>query len=412
MTSQRSSGGASRPELRRVTEEEWEDFTRYWVGVFHHVPRDEIVRSRREHAHPSRFLTATDDDGRYVASAGAYEFDLSLPGGARIDTAGVSAVTVRTDHRRRGLLRAMMAQLHRDAAEHDDPVAALWATEAPIYGRFGYGAAVPSQHVSIRQSRLRGLSGGDAEHVRELSRDDYLRIGPAVHERVRDVRPGMLARSDSWWLAGTQDEEAAEKRPLRYAAIGDRGVVRFMVHEGTWDHDVPDATVTVKDLLAADAQAEADLWAYVASIDLVTTVSAEFRPVDDPLPWRLVDRVHLRRRVAPPMFLRLLDVPTALAARAYTTTDRLVLEVADRQEMANAARWSVDVGPDGCEVVRTEDPADVVLDVADLASLWLGGYSPLTLLAAGRIQVASRDHAQRLHRLFVTDSAPWCPLDF
>ena len=404
--------GGDRPELRRVTEDEWEDFTRYWVRVFHHVPRDEIIRHRREHAHPSRFLTATDDGGHYVASAGAYEFDLSLPGGSRIDCAGVSAVTVRTDHRRRGLLRAMMTQLHRDAAEHADPVAALWATEAPIYGRFGYGAAVPGTHFSIRQSQLRGLAGGDASRVRELARDDYLAAGPAVHEQVRDGRPGMLARSASWWLAGTEDEEAAEKRPLRYAAVGDRGVVRFMVHEGTWDHDVPAATVTVKDLLAVDAEAEADLWAYVASIDLVTTVEAEVRPVDDPLPWRILDRVQLRRRAAPPLFVRLLDVPTALEARSYDATDRLVLEVHDDQHADNDRRWSLEAGPEGAEVTPTDDAADVELSVTDLASLWLGGYSPLTLEAAGRIDIASHDRARRLHRIFATDRAPWCPLDF
>lgn len=84
----------------------------------------------------------------------------------------------------------------------------------------------------------------------------------------------------------------------------------------------------------------------------------------------------------------------------------------DEHQPGNAGRWSVDVGAGGCEVVRTGDPADVVLDVAELASLWLGGYSPLTLLAAGRLEVATRRHAQRLHRMFATDRAPWCPLDF
>ncbi len=398
----------STPDLRPVTDDEWLDYARFWSGMFHEDPHDDEATAWARTLPPERCLTATDDLG-HIASSGAIPFGLTVPGGATLGCAGITIVTVRPDHRRRGLLRAMMRRLHDDARGRGEPVAALYASESPIYGRFGYGAAVPMSRVQIRRSALATVAGGDATAVSLVTCESFVDLARRVSEAIGRGRGGMLVMGPEAW--DTHARNFRGKRPDRYAAVGDRGVVRYRTSEGEWADRVPDASLEVMDLFALDGEAEADLWAHVASVDLVTEITAHRRPVDDPLRWRVADEARVRDRPRMPLFVRLLDVRTALTARTWEVADTLVLEVSDVFEPANHGRWRLDAGPDGSTCTTTDAEPDVRLDVADLASLWLGGIAPATLAAAGRL-VAHDDVVARLRRLFAVDRPPWTPFDF
>ncbi len=397
------------PDLRRVTDDEWLDYCRFWSGMFHEDPDDDEAASLKGSLPPERCLTATDDVG-FIASSGALPYGLTVPGGATLGCAGVTIVTVRSDHRRRGLLRAMMRRLHDDARAHDEPIAALYASESPIYGRFGYGAAVPMHQVRIRRRDLASTAGGDASNVSLVTREAFVDLAPRVSEAIGRRRGGMLVMSPEAW--DTHSRNFRGKRPDAYGVVGDRGVVRYRTSEGEWADRVPDAGLEVMDLFALDADAEADLWAHVAGVDLVAEITAKRRPVDDPLRWRVADEARARDRPCMPLFVRLLDVPNALTARTWEAADTVVLDVTDAFESANHGRWRLEAGPDGSTCTRTEDEPDVVLDVADLASLWLGGVPPATLAAAGRLTVDDDATIGRLRRLFAVDLPPWTPFDF
>lgn len=396
------------PDLRRVTDDEWLEYCRYWSSGFHEEPDDAAAEAWRGSLPPQRCWTATDDVG-HLASSGAMPFRISVPGGATLGCAGITIVGVRVDHRRRGILRAMMQRLHDDALANDEPVAALYASEAAIYGRFGYGLAVPMDQVTIRSRDLATIRGGDASRVRLVTRDQWLDLAPTLAAAMGRERAGMLTFPGDVWEASLYTDD---KHPHRFAAVGERGVVHYRTKDGPWEHRAPDATLEVRTMFAVDDEAEADLWAHLASVDLVTEVTAKHMRVDHPLRFRIADEAHVRDRSYMPMWVRLLDMPRALEARTWEVADRVVLDVADAGMPANAGTWSLETGPDGCEVVRTEDTPDVRLGVADLASLWLGGVPPATLAAAGRLDVVTPDVVGRLRRLFAVDLAPWTPFDF
>jgi len=394
------------PQLRRVTDDEWLDYSRFWASGFHEEYDDADAREWLGVLPSQRCWTATDEVG-YVASGGAMPFRMSVPGGVTLGCAGVTIIGVRTDHRRRGILRAMMRRLHDDAAANDEPIAALLASEAAIYGRFGYGVAIPRQSIKIRSVDVAAI--GDATRVQRITPRRWLELAPQLAASIGARRGGMLTLPDGGWGAMLY---AADKHPNRFAAVGDRGAVFYRTKEGPWTDRVADATLEVVRLLAVDDQAEADLWAHLGSVDLVTEISADRIRTDDPLRWRVADEARVRDRSFLPVFLRLLDLPRSLAARTYEVADRVVVRVHDAFEPGNDGTWSLDAGPDGCEVTVTDDPVDVELDVADLASLWLGGVAPATLAAAGRIEVADPGVVGRLRRLFAVDVAPWTPFDF
>ena len=107
------------------------------------------------------------------------------------------------------------------------------------------------------------------------------------------------------------------------------------------------------------------------------------------------------------LWLRLVDLEAALRARGYAEAEPVVLDVTDTVRPANAGRWSV-----GSEPGRTDAEADVALDVADLASVYLGAFSFERLAAAGRARELRPHGLARATALFATPLPPYCPEGF
>ena len=94
-----------------------------------------------------------------VATGRAFATRTAVPGGAVLDVGAVTQIAVRADHTRRGLLTAVMRALLGDVAERGETLAVLHATEARIYGRFGYGVATRSRSLTVRAASRAARSG-------------------------------------------------------------------------------------------------------------------------------------------------------------------------------------------------------------------------------------------------------------
>ncbi len=150
----------------------------------------------------------------------------------------------------------------------------------------------------------------------------------------------------------------------------------------------------------------------------MSEIRATNRPADDPLLFQLADPRRARPQVSDGMWVRLVDLPRALASRAYSAPVDVVLEVTDSLLTANAGRWRLRAagradGPGGatsCE--RTSDPADIALDVRDLGAAYLGGTRLGSLAAAGLVTELRPGTLGPLSAAMTWDPAPWCPTIF
>jgi predicted acetyltransferase len=359
-----------------------------------------------------------------VGTTGVYSFQMAVPG-AVFPVAGVTAVSVLPTHRRRGILRALMTRQIADiAARGEEPIAALWASETPLYGRYGYGRA--SSHAFFRFGRGEGALSALAPVSSELT----LRLaepGDAaadlakVYDTVLSGQPGFFSRDDDWWER-VLDDPAEERRgasPLRctLATDGD-GVRGYALYRSTprWEEGtvLPDGVIDVWELVAADPAAGAALWRDLLSRDLVGEVTADLRPADDPLLYQLNDSRRARVRVVDNLWVRLIDLPGALARRAYSAPVDVVLEVADGLLPGNAGRWRLrSDGPGGtAECVRSDEAASIALDVRELGAAYLGGTRLATLAAAGLASELRPGAVNALSTAMSWDPAPWCPRIF
>ena len=363
---------------------------------------------RERQALPAARAHAAFDGGKPVALAGAYTFDLTVPGG-ELPCAGVTWVGVIPTHRRRGILRDLMRRQLEDVGGWGEPIAALWASEAAIYGRFGYGQAAPSGHAKSNRARF-ALRQEAKGAVRLVDADEALELFPPVYERVRATRAGMLSRDERWWkehrLADPERWRRGASRKF-FAAVEVDGTVEGYAYyrvKDEWEGGFPQGEVRVVEALATSPEAERTVWSFLHGIDLVTVVEAYIFDPASPLPLLVRDPRALGVRVGDGLWLRLVDVDAALRARSYRPGESVVLEVRDELLPANAGRYRV-----GDDAGRTDDTADLELDVADLASAYLGGHDFQRLASAGLVEERVPGAVEKATLLFRTDLPPFCP---
>lgn len=379
------------------------------VRAFADTPEEEDYERELATLPPERALVAVED-GRTVGLAGAYKFDLTIPGG-QLPCAGVTWVGVQPTHRRRGVLREFMTRQFADARSWGEPIAALWASESAIYGRFGYGIAAPS--AWIKGDRARFSLRGDPEPAGRwhlLTFEEALSRFPPIYERVRQVRPGFLTRNEHWWREHRLADPERWRRGAseKYYAVleldgEDAGYAVYRV-KNEWEEGFPRGEVRVMEAFTTSPLAERELWRYLFGVDL--TVRVEHVGADPGAPVFLMvrDPRALQLRVHDGLWLRFVDLEAALAARSYRPGDSVVIEVHDELCPWNAGRYRV-----GETVERTDAEPDLVLDVADLASVYLGAFDFVQLARADRVDVRTAGAAERASDRFRTFSVPWCP---
>jgi predicted acetyltransferase len=365
---------------------------------------------------PLERLHAVFDDGAIVAAAGAFPFDLTVPGGPT-PCAGITVVGVLPSHRRRGLLRRLMeAQLH-DVRERGEPIAALWASEETIYGRFGYGLA--SMELMVKGVRRDiGIRAGlppREGRVRLVDEAEALRTFPKVYERIRRSTTGFLSRSRDWWeLRNLYDnpERRFGAGPLNRALLElDGRVAGYALYRIAQQGHGADwrKTVRVQEAYGVDGRATREIWRFLLEIDWMDEFEAWMLPLDHPL-RHIVARVNmLSARLFDGLWVRLVDVGAALAARSYAGDGRVTFEVTDDPVFPdNVGTWTVAEG----RAARSRRRPDVRLDVQGLGAAYLGGFSFRELAVAERVEEAARGGLERADLLLGTRAAPWCPENF
>ncbi|MFE6405173.1 GNAT family N-acetyltransferase [Streptomyces alboflavus] len=403
-------------DLRELSQGDWEQWYKTLDVAFGGVAEAPEERELwRDLTECERSIGVWDGE-TCVGTAGAFSFRMSVPGGALVDTAGVTMVGVAATHRRRGLLTAMMRRQLDDVRERGEAVAVLTASEPEIYGRFGYGAGSFHHRMEIDTTRV-GLTvppGTDDVRLRYETPAKALPACEAVYARRVPGRPGLMARRPGWERLVTLDPPADRNGASPQQCVlaeRDGEVVGFAFYavKPEWDAQGPKGTVKVQDVEALDPAAYAALWRFLFDIDLTSTVLALNRPVDDPVAQLVtnVRRCDLRTRES--LYVRLVDVGAALEARTYQTPVDVVLDVEDAFCPWNQGRWRLTGDTKGASCKRVDDsaPADLALAVRELGSLYLGGVPLTQLAAAGRVRELRQGAVAEAGLAFGSAVAPW-----
>jgi predicted acetyltransferase len=378
------------------------------IGRYFNPPPSEELLELFSRTLPPERMHAAFEDGQIVGGAGAFPFELSVPGGS-LPCAGVTAVGVHPTHRRRGVLRAMMDRQLLDVHERGEPIAALWASEETIYGRFGYGIASWAGQLTVPHewdAFAEPLELGGT--TRFVTPEEARELFPPIYDAVRRGRPGMTSRSETWWAdRQLRLPEHESEAPRRFVVLELEGEpVAYAIYRTHFGFEAGSATsrLVVREALGSTPRATAAIWRFLLDVDWMATVEVAFAPPDHPLFLLLASPRRARYRMADALWLRLVDVGAALAGRAYGEGGPLVLGVRDAVCEWNDGRWKLEDGV--CE--RTDAEPDLALDVSALGSAYLGAVSFMQLREALRMEELQEGAVTRADALFAWRPLPWC----
>jgi len=386
------------------------------VGAIGHYfggwPSDDESAQRFSANLPFERMHAAFDGDRIVGGAGAFPFELTVPGGP-VRCGGVTVVGVLPTHRRRGILTAMMQAQLEDIREHGEPIAALWASEEVIYRRYGYGLASLSGEIALAGG-YRGLRFGPAENTsaRLVPLAEAKDTIAPIYDRVRRRTPGMFARTDTWWetrpLSDPPDRRqgGGEKNCVVLELDGEPAAYALYRMFPKFEQGSAAGHADVIEAVADGPTATAELWRVLLEMDWLATLKAYLLPIDHALLHQLSYPRRMKMRVGDALWLRLVDVGAALAAREYRTDGETVLELEDAFLPENTGRWKVARGV----AERTDAAADLALPVGELAGPYLGGFTFTELVQAGVVRELREGAAAQADALFASGAPkPWCP---
>ena len=366
---------------------------------------------------PAR-VWAAFEDGRICGTFRSWATELTVRGGALLPAAAVAAVTVKPTHRRRGILTSMVAAEHAAIRERGEAFGLLYASEYPIYGRFGYGNGCRLATWTLDALRT-GFVGGAASGIELVSADEAAAgILKDVFEAWRPRQAGEIRRRDFQWLDDVGVRDPGWHPPWKgFLAIhrgpsGEPdGYARYRSEE-RWVNRQPASNLHVNELHALDDIASAALWRFLVEVDLVTTVTAPGRSPADRLPWLLTNaRAATVSEVSDGLWVRLFDVPRALAARTYEREGATVLEVVD-PELGSPVRVALDATPDGATCAPTDRSPDLTVPVAALGAAYLGGTRLRDVTLSTGVDEHTPGALARADALLRTADEPWCSTFF
>ncbi len=402
--------------LRPLSADEVDAYFAFIGNAFHEVLTPDEQRAEESILERDRTLVLFDGD-TMIGSTAILSRIMTVPGGP-IPVAGVTEVAVAASHTRRGLLTQLMrAQLTELHDERREAVAVLWASESAIYQRFGYGLASQRARIS--------LSNRDVRLLRPVAAAERgIRIGDAAdkaivadvaasYDRARTGIVGHCDRPGPWWEYRLFDPESARdgatalRIAVHYGAAGPDGYALYAVRKN-WGAQGPDGEVLIKELTVENSEAHAALWSHLMSVDLTADVTFRVGPEDAPV-QHMVD--HPRRvdvAINDALWVRIVDVDRALAARRYTAPVDVVFEVTDAFCPWNAGRWRLTGGPDDARCARTDAPADLALSSTELGAAYLGGSTLAILAAAGRVTELQPGTLRATSAAFAEPRPPYC----
>lgn len=401
-------------ELRPVTPDEFESWLRA-ESLAHSNRLDHEPEELRPHFDLARSL-AVFEGSNIIGGCQAHRLEMSIPGGASA-VAGVANVAVQPTHTRQGVMSRMMRRQMNDIHEWGEPLAALFASESAIYGRFGYG--VGTVHESWQIDRHHNAYARKYEspgRIVFMDPEDVAQKLPEVYRRSTAGRPGVFPKPLHKWEEEAASPDAHEPQPrvrgrgrggLFYAAYEENGRI-----DGYAIYRSSRPTIMVTELMATTREATAALWRFCFDLDLMSNTEAIKRPMDDPLPWMLLDPRRLQRTVRDGVWLRVVDARAALALRSYAEAGRLTLEVRDDLCDWNNGRFELEGSSEGSSCRSTDSSPDLSVAISGLASAYLGTVSFTTLSDAGLADEHTPGALHRADRMFAVQHQPWTPFNF
>ena len=318
--------------------------------------------------------------------------------GEPVEVVGITGVSSPPEHRRRGLVRRLMADSLAECRDRGIPLSALWPFKYSFYRRLGWAVSntYATQEFPVDAIAFAREDRPEAGEFVRLEADDWARLSAvrAAHGAGYEL---TVDRTEEWWRKRVFSGWDTDPYVYGYERDGDlRGYLVYRISSGD-----DGRTLRAWDAAFVDHAARLALLGFIADHDSQVSRVFLYGPPDETL-LDLVpepDEVDLAVKAGP--MVRLVDVAPALEAHPYPDADGdVVLEVSDPLCDWNEGRFAVTVSGGEATVAETDDDPDAVLDVGTLSQLSVGYRAVDDLATTGELSAATPGAIDHLDRLF------------
>lgn len=399
------------PEIRQARPEEMEEFN-HLVRTAFALPEELTVNM------PPEWTLCAFVDNKMVTSYAVWPLTMQFTD-VSVSVAGVTMIGTLPINRRRGYLRKI-TETHFNLLHErgEQSIAALFATIAAIYHRYGYGV-VSTKHSYTVEPRYLQFSypqsvPGDLQYVDEKEHGLLIEM----YHRFAANRTGYLQRNNKFEVAPGVPftvftfpqpsgllhrvvyQEAGE--PLGYVIYS----VRNMREEGP--SHLSGQRLDIRDLVWLNAPAYRAIWDHLANMDLVTQTVWERVPIDDPLPHMLLEPRMLNTRASDNLLARIIDVEKALPGRHYSEEGVLTFEIIDELCPWNKGKWRMETTSAGTHISRTSEEPQLVMPVSTLAMLVFNQISATEAARMARLDIHDHSALSLWDKVMRTAHRPFC----
>jgi predicted acetyltransferase len=398
-------------EIRPIKPEEHSEFLRLVKIAF--AAEDEFPLQM-----PPEWTLCGFHGGKMATTYAAWPLTMRF-NGATVPIAGVTMVGTLPIYRRRNFLRQVTARHFEQLHERGErPIAALFASRAAIYQRYGYAVVSTRSSYNVEPREIKWavnprLSGEFREEGESNDRmldiyhrfierrtgylerkGDFMKIPGAPFATITPPTKVIKARITYW-------EDGNPLGYIVYTAERDKRLGRKMGH-----------TLSIQDLAWLSVTAYQAIWEYLANMDLVNDILWFGVPPDDPLPHLLLEPNQLNIKCSNGLMARIVDVERALPLRGYSKEVELVFEVVDELCPWNRGTWKLDTSPEGSKIARTTETPQIVVPVSTLAMLAFGHVSATQAARMGRLDATDAGALSPWDDAMRTEYRPYCANSF
>lgn len=400
-------------EIRPIVADEMDEFNRLVRIAFASGP-DMTLKI------PPEWTLCGFQDGKMATTYAAWPLTMYLNGNP-VTIAGVTMVGTLPVFRRRNYLRQVTLRHFQTLHERGErPIAALYASMAAIYQRYGYAVVSTHHAYNVDPCHLEFNTEIQVKgELREVGddKDDQLLD---VYHRFVEGRNGYLERKgDFMTIPGAPFATLmppSQGVPAKVVYEEEEGCITgYVVYQAGRDMQSPRGLgqrLDINDLVWLTPSACRAIWEYLARMDLVNTVGWWRVPPDDPLPHLLLEPRKLNVTAWDGLLARIVDIEKALPLRKYSQEASLVFEVIDNLCSWNRGVWKLNASPDGTAIGQTSATPQLTMPVSTLAMLVFGQLNATEAARMGRLDVSDSSALPIWDDVMRTDYRPFCANNF
>ncbi|MGC8594597.1 MAG: GNAT family N-acetyltransferase [Candidatus Kryptoniota bacterium] len=330
--------------------------------------------------------------------------------GKRMPMAGLAAVAVIPEARRRGIAEILIENSIRKMYEFGYPISMLYPFRHRFYKKYGYAFVGSAVQYELSSNDI--VDFDERAGVRTAQRSDRNRIKKVFNDNIERNGSFTIVRTENFWemvvFPKAHDIYIYEEPSRTTGKIECSGYVMYeLVKEANQE-----PVLTIKELVGLGSNAHRALWGFIGGLREQVSKVRYLAPIDYPMHLFLREPVEYNFRrlffeyktfgmLACGFMLRVINVKNALKYLMVSSESPVdfTIKIKDSLLAVNSQVFKVHVHSGESVVEESRSPAEVEMDIETFSQIYSGHLRVRDAVNYGLVEI-DRTLVEKLDKVF------------